>query len=66
VAEGSFSAKAGFLYIRECLNDSSDGCFLLSLNGSSNDEQELAILVYSSDNYRRFSVGRILVVPLTI
>ena len=66
MAGGSLSAKARLLYIRERLNDSLDGCFLLSLNGSSNDEQELTILTCSPDNYRRLPARRILAVPLTI
>ncbi len=66
MAEGSPFAKAGLPYVWERPSDSPDGYFLLSLNGSLNDEQELAILVYSPNNYRRFPVGKILAVPLTI
>ena len=66
MAEGNLFVKAGLLYIRERPNDLLDGCLLLSLNGSSNNEQELAILIYSPDNYRCLPVGRILAVPLTI
>ena len=66
MAEGSPSAKAGLPYARERPNDSPDGYLLLSLNGSSNDEQKLAILTCSPDNYRRLPAGRILAVFLTI
>ena len=66
MAEGSLFVKVGFLYIWERLSDLSNGCLLLSLSGFSNDEQELAILVCFLDNYRRFLVGRILAVLLTI
>ncbi len=65
MVKGSLSIKVGLSYIWERLNDSLDGCFLLSLNGSLNDEQELAILACSPDNYRRLPAGRILAVPLT-
>ncbi len=66
MTERNLFTKAGFLYVRERLNDSSNGCFLLSLNGSSNDEQKLAILACSPDNYCRLPAGRILAVSLTI
>ena len=66
MAEGSPFAKARLSYIRERLNDSPDGCLLLSLNGFLNDEQKLAILICSPDNYRRLPVRKILAVPLTI
>ncbi len=65
MAEGSPFTKAGLPHTRERPNDSLDNCFLLSLSGSSNDEQELTILAYSPDNYRRLPAGRILMVPLT-
>ena len=66
MAEGSPFAKAGLPYVRERPNDSSNGYLLLSLNGFSNDEQELTILTCSLNNYRRLPVGKILTVPLTI
>jgi len=66
VTEGSPSAKVGLPHARKHPNDSPDGCFLLFLNGFSNDEQELAILAYSPDNYRRLPARRILAVSLTI
>ena len=66
MAERSPFVKAGFPHARKRLSDLPNGCFLLFLNGFSNDEQELAILACSSDNYRRFPVERILTVLLTI
>ncbi len=66
MVERSLFIKVGFPYTRKRLNDSLDSCLLLSLNGSSNDKQELAILACSPNNYRRLPVGRILAVSLTI
>ena len=63
---GSLFTKVGLLHIRERPNGLSDGYLLLSLNDSSNDEQELTILAYSPDNYRRLPARRIMAVLLTI
>ena len=65
MTEGNPSAKAGFPHIRERPSGSPDGYLLLSLSDSLNDEQELAILACSPDNYRRLPAGRILTVFLT-
>ena len=66
MTERNPSAKVELFYTWERLNDSLDGCLLLFLNGSLNDEQKLAILACSLDNYRRLPAERILAVLLTI
>ncbi len=38
MAKRNLSTKVGLSYTRKRPNDSLDGCLLLSLNGSSNDE----------------------------
>ncbi len=62
----SLSTKIGLFYIWERLNGLSNNYLLLFLNDFLNDEQKLAILAYFPNNYRRFPVGKILAVPLTI